>query len=345
MADSGQALARRLRFLRLQHWPDKKVKQPQLARALNVSVPLISSWENETNPKVPPVSRLQAYALVFCTRRSIRDDALVPIAEDELTSEEAELRDKLLTELLDLRDAALGGQPVEAAEPAPVNPWQFNDGKEVVIVCARLPADLLEGMPYVNPDDPHHIELYTYADLDALFELHGHIRAFNPSSEVRRHAADELEPDDLTSHLVLLGGVDWNDLTSTVFQELELPVTQVNDWEGERGPYFTYRGRNFHPQLTGTQLQDDVALFYRGPNPYNSRRTLTICSGMYGRGTLGVVRALTDAKFRDRNSAWVRDRFGDSPAYAVLSKVRVVQGRVITPDWTLEEWRLVEWPE
>jgi hypothetical protein len=28
-------------------------------------------------------------------------------------------------------------------------------------------------------DDPHYTELYTYSELDALFELHGHLRAAN----------------------------------------------------------------------------------------------------------------------------------------------------------------------
>ncbi|MEV4839901.1 XRE family transcriptional regulator [Nonomuraea sp. NPDC049486] len=340
MADSGQALAHRLRQLRLQQWPGRRVKQPQLAQALNVSVPLISSWENEGNPKVPPVSRLEAYALIFCSRRSLRDDDLVPVAEDELTAEESQLRDKLLQELLDLRAAALDQRPSSAV----VNPWQFDDGKQVVIVCARLPGEWLARMPYVDPDDPHHIELYTYADLDALFELHGHIRAFNPASEVRRHTPDELEPDDLTSHLVLLGGVDWNDLTTNVFQDLGLPVEQVNDWDGEHGPYFSSSDRRFHPKLSGGRLREDVALFYRGENPYNAECTLTICNGMYGRGTLGVARALTDVKFRDRNTAWLQERFGGHEAYALLSKVRVVNGKVITPDWTLDELRLVEWP-
>lgn len=341
MADSGQALARRLRQLRLQQWPGTRVRQPQLAHALNVSVPLISSWENEGNPKVPPASRLEAYALIFCTRRSLSDGGLVPLDEAELTAEESQLREKLLRELLDLREAA----QARGQAPAVANPWQFDDGKQVVIVCARLPNDWLARMPYVNPDDPDHIELYTYADLDALFELHGHIRAFNPASEVRRHTPDELEPDDLTSHLVLLGGVDWNDLTSNVFQDLDLPFKQVNDWEGEHGAYFSHGEKRFHPELVDGQLREDVALFYRGPNPYNAKRTLTICNGMYGRGTLGVARALTDVKFRDRNTAWLYDRFAGVEAFALLSKVRVVRGKVVTPDWTLDELRLVEWPD
>ncbi|WP_049574261.1 helix-turn-helix domain-containing protein [Nonomuraea sp. SBT364] len=344
MTDSGPALARRLRSLRTRQWPGTRVTQPQLARALDVSVPLISSWESSTAPKVPPAGRLEVYAALFCTPRSLRGDDLVRLGEDDLTAEELRLREKLLHELLTLRAAALGA-PGHAAIQASQNPWQFDDGRQITLVCGRLPPDLLARMPYVNPDDPDYIELYTYADLDALFELHGHIRACNPGSEVRRRTSRELEPDDLTAHLVLLGGVDWNEITTDVFYQLGLPVTQHSDWDTDDGVYFEAGADRFRPKLSDGRLHEDVALFYRGPNPLNHERTLTICNGMYGRGTLGVARALTDGVFRDRNAAFLRERFGDSRSFAILSRVLIMNGLVITPDWTVQESRLVEWPE
>ena len=54
-------------------------------------------------------------------------------------------------------------------------------------------------------------------------------------------------------------------------------------------------------------VAEDVAHFYRGPNPFNTKRTVTICNAMYGRGTLGAVRTLTDARFRDRNEAYMSE--------------------------------------
>ncbi|MEV4223140.1 helix-turn-helix transcriptional regulator [Nonomuraea sp. NPDC049725] len=344
MTDSGPALARRLRSLRTRQWPGTRVTQPQLARALDVSVPLISSWESSTAPKVPPAGRLEVYAALFCTPRSLRGDDLVRLGEDELTAEEQRLREKLLHELLTLRAAALG-EPGHTVFHATRNPWQFDDGQQITLVCGRLPPELLTRMPYVVPEDPDYIELYTYADLDALFELHGHIRACNPGSEVRRRTPRELEPDDLTAHLVLLGGVDWNDITTGVVHQLSLPVEQVNDWKGENGPYFDSGSERFHPRLSDGRLEEDVALFYRGPSPLNKERTLTICNGMYGRGTLGAVRALTDSVFRDRNTEFLRERFGDSPSFAILSRVVILNNLVITPDWTSPASRLVEWPE
>jgi hypothetical protein len=107
------------------------------------------------------------------------------------------------------------------------------------------------------------------------------------------------------------------------------------------------RPRLIPPHLdTEGHLLEDVALFfYRGVTPFNRKRTLIVCSGVFGRGTLGAVRALTDARFRDRNAAYLRRRFGDAESFSVISQVPVLDGVGQTPDWTLEENRLHEWPE
>jgi hypothetical protein len=91
-------------------------------------------------------------------------------------------------------------------------------------------------------------------------------------------------------------------------------------------------------------LREDVALFARAVSPFNKERTVTICNGMYGRGTYGVVRALTDARFRDRNSDYLRSRFGDSETYCILTRVPIVDGETLTPDWTTGDYTLFEWP-
>ena len=64
---------------------------------------------------------------------------------------------------------------------------------------------------------------------------------------------------------------------------------------------------------------------------------------MYGRGTYGAVRALTDARFRDRNAEYVEERFGDSDSYCILTRVPIVNGATLTPDWTIDYYKLFEW--
>jgi hypothetical protein len=65
---------------------------------------------------------------------------------------------------------------------------------------------------------------------------------------------------------------------------------------------------------------------------------------MYGRGTYGAVRALTDANFRDRNAEHIRARFSGSDAYCILTRVPIIDGATLTPDWTTGGYTLFEWP-
>ena len=96
-SDPRQLLARRLRALREDRWPDIKVTQSQLSRALGadrpVSVPLISSWESLTNPKIPPIPRLEAYATFFATIRSMNGPVPRMLDAGELTRAEIAERD------------------------------------------------------------------------------------------------------------------------------------------------------------------------------------------------------------------------------------------------------------
>ena len=361
-----QVLAQRLRALREEHWPGRKVRQAQLAEALSgagksVSVPLVSSWESRTRPQVPPASRIQDIATFFASERSLDGEVGRLLSLSELTAPEREAREELLQELTRLRREALdqSADPTTTLDSTRVSaqslrdePYHFTAGDRVTIVCGQVPKDMRQRIPYTDPLDPDFIEAYRYADLDALIELWGHLRAANPTSPVAYRSADQLRIDDYTGHLVSLGGVDWNAATSSVLARLQLPVAQVSDWDTEGGAYFEVTeedGRKIphRPVLEEsggrTILQEDVALFARAVNPFNQKRFVIICNGMYGRGVYGAVRALTDERFRDRNAGYIRDRYAGSEAFCLLMRVSVVDTLTVTPDWTLPETRLFEW--
>jgi transcriptional regulator with XRE-family HTH domain len=357
----SDALARRLRLLRTRHWPDLKITQRQVADALGgLSEALISSWESGS--ATPPDQRLVAYATLFATRRSARDGRCRLIPDGELTDDEQRERERLVAELRGLRDgpAPVGTRPLRIPLAGPGDEigggvWHFPDMRPVTIVCARLPVRMRDQMPYVDPEDPDFVKSYTYADLDALIELFGHVRAVNPATQVAIRAPDEMEADDLTSHLVLLGGVDWNPVLRDALYRLDLPIKQASRRTGDQyDGVFTVTAtdgstQEFAPVLdrqgSRITLREDVAHFYRGDNPHNALRTLTICNGMFGRGTYGAVRALTDARFRDRNEEYLKKRFRGERAYSVITRVPVVIGETVTPDWTVDDNRLYEWPE
>lgn len=341
-------LAQRLRQLR-QSAP--RLTQGELATALgaeeNLSPATVSSWESRTAPKIPPVHRLEAYARFFATPRSVAiegSSSLLPLGE--FTPEEKKSYDKLSAELLRLRSAASGESFYE--EPTFKRTWHFPDAGRVTFVCAELPAGQIG--PFGDPESPNYTELQTYADIDALMELHGHIRAENPTATVHFKTPQEVVPDDLTGHLILLGGVVWNEITGRLSRMAKLPVRQVATPDLKSGEIFVVKvggkERQFWPQWTGEDkkvLSADAGLLARVPNPLNASRTLTICNGIHSRGVYGAVRTLTDAALRDSNERYISTSFGDTSSFAILMSVEVIKNKVITPDFNSPDAVLYTW--
>jgi hypothetical protein len=206
-------------------------------------------------------------------------------------------------------------------------------------------------MPYSDPSDPDHVEIFSYADPDALLELYGHVRASNPQLTVRIRTANRMRPDDYIGHLAILGGTDWNTATRDLISRLGLPVRMaLRDGRPGSGTFEVGDGTRFSPVLLETPpgrhlLAEDVTFFFRGTNPFNAGCTVTICAGLYARGTLAAVGALTDPILRGRNESYVRTRFANSPAFGILARAHVVNEVVMPPDWSVTENRLYEWPE
>jgi transcriptional regulator with XRE-family HTH domain len=348
----ADALATRLRELRT----GRGLKQPELARTLRVSVPSISAWEHGT---IPPQSRLDAYGVIFGAPRTGARGRPQIAVEAELTAAERAEVHLLRRQLQQLREAALAEQGLSTVETPVVaaglrSPLQFPTGQAITIVCSELTGPDLEAIPHSGRRDPDYIGSYRYADLDALVELHGFVRSLNPSSSVQIRTWSELTLDDRTAHLLLLGGIDVNSLAAEFLTYLrDVPVSQRERRTSAEVGSFRARTatavHHFSPLLDERgeepQLVEDVALFLRTPNPYNEERTATLFNGMFARGTVGVVRALSDTKIRERNTDYLSRRFAAAKTYAILSKVKVVANEVVVPDWTLDDIRLFEWSD
>jgi hypothetical protein len=340
-------LASRLRQLR-QQWP--RLTQEKLSRAFSDEESLapatVSSWESRKAPKLPPVERIQAYARFFATPRSFQGKPRL-FALNDLSQDERKAYDRLEAELMKLRSAASGDSPEEVPVFSPS--WLFRDGGRVTFVCALLPDDVIG--TFGDPQNPNYTELQTYADIDALVELFGHIRSENPAATVHFKTPDEVERDDLTGHLVLLGGVVWNEITERLSAMAKLPVKQV-DRGLESGEVFVAEEsgeeREFWPQWMDPDkkiLTEDVGLLARVPNPLNFSRTLTICNGIHSRGVYGAVRSLTDKELRDNNERYISANFGDARSFAIVMSVKVIKNKAMTPDFNSPDVVLYKWAQ
>jgi transcriptional regulator with XRE-family HTH domain len=350
--DSPEAaqLAGRLRQLRMQ-WADKPMTQAQLAAALvlgpkdTLSAATVSSWENSKTPKPPPERRLEAYARFFATRRSVETThyRLLPL-EDFSPGELAEYL-KLKKHLDDLRAKVSPDNRNNRGMPA-ARSWHFNNSARVVIVCAQLPPE--QRGPLADPSDPNRTKLHGIADADSLTELFGHIKAENPTLDVEYKTPARIEDKDLTGHLVILGGVIWNEVSERLSTMARIPVKQIEDERLESGEIFVSEEngerREYFPQWTRELLSTDVGLLARVPNPLNASNTLTICNGIHSRGVYGAVRALIDKSLRDSNERYISASFGDASSFAILMSVEVIRNEAVTPDFNSVGVVLYKWP-
>lgn len=357
-------LARRLRDLRVKHWRDRKITQKELADAFGSSerrpsVPLISSWESTVNPALPPVHRLESYATFFATSRSVEHRPYRLLALAELTPSEQATREQLLTDLTALRSAAKSGPSATARGPVRDSVLRFPSGDGIVLVCPPLSPEIRQTMPQPDPADPDRMDLYDYDDLDALMELYGRLSALNPDSLIQRVRSDHLTPDHYGHHLIILGGVDFNEVIRDLVKRASAPIRQIprDDTTEALGGFEVDApvsannddSSTFEPRVLDIdgqrQIGEDVAQIYYGPNPYFQERKVMSFNGQFARGTLGAVRALTDPNFRDQNEAYLHDRFGRVRAWSLLTKVVIVQGQPVTPAWSIPDSLLYTWSE
>jgi len=321
-----------------------------LAQALSddggVAVATISSWESLTHPKLPPARRLRSYALFFCTERSAgATPHLVP--EPDLSPDEHESFEALYQELVGLRDAVGSHRGAVGSSTGGSPTWVF-DSEPITIVCPEIPAD--ERPELADERDPNYTRMYRYADLDALIDLWGHIRASNPDLHVAHKLPSEVTAKHMSGHLIVLGGIGWNHVTERLLKTLrQLPISQFEVSDLKTGEILKASGpggQEFRPRWEqtpeGPELVEDVGLLTRLRNPFNYSRTITICNGIHSRGVLGAVRTLTDPNVRERNEAFLARQFPEGE-FALLLRVPVVQGEAISPDLEIPANRLFEW--
>jgi transcriptional regulator with XRE-family HTH domain len=357
--DAAARLATRLRELREFEWADVNLTQVKLATALGqerrVAPATLSSWENEKNPKPPPIARLNAYARFFATRRSLAGGPHL-LALNELDEKERERFDELEEELLELHAASVSDEYTPPGETTRRLLLDFNDPEPlpgpIAILCPETPRDSQGGL--ADESSINYTRLHRFADADALLESFGHIRSLNPKRQVLHRIPREVRKSDLQGHLVILGGIGWNPTLRRIQSELvkRLPIEQVEDPSLSTGEVFRVRKgdagdeQTYFPRTEEVdgqqQLVEDIGLIARLPNPFNSRRTLTICNGVHSTGVLGAVLALTDEYVRLGNETYLADRF-PSGEFAMLVWVPVLSGTALAPDLMNRDARIFEW--
>jgi transcriptional regulator with XRE-family HTH domain len=339
----ARRLAEHLRDLREQ----EHLTQKQLARLLGGSDPLsiatISLWEKPGSDRLPPEQRLAAYARLFCTSRSFVGDRPRLLSAAELSEQERERESELYDELIALRKRAQSTNVSAVAKGQLSSIWHFPDRIAVSIVC----SDATEPPPYAQPSDLNYTRYARYADLDALIEVFGQVKADNPARMIRILPVGRLVQDFALNHLIIIGGAA-SDAASLFAQDIPLPTPEeilgtdpvthlFRGSVGEETREFTSRRDD-----EGNMIQD-VGLIARGPHPIIPGGTVTLLSGITSRGVHGAALCFIDSPVRDTNERYLESAFGNVESFCILINIPVQNGLALPPNLWRENTSLYEW--
>jgi transcriptional regulator with XRE-family HTH domain len=349
VADSDQPsiparrLAERLRDLRER----EHLTQKQLARILGgteaLSIATISLWEKPGSDRLPPPQRLAAYARLFCTSQSFSGDRPRLLSPGELSEQERERESELYDELIALRERTQSTtvpEPVKAQRSAI---WHFPDPIAVSIVC----SDAIEPPPYSETSHLNYSRYARYADLDALVEVYGQVRADNPGRMIRILPTRRLAQDFALCHLIIIGGAA-SDAASLFAQDIPLPAAEAIPGTDPVTHLFKCNVGDEQRKFGSSRDDDanliqDVGLIARGPHPIIPGGTVTLLSGITSRGVHGAALCFIDSHLRDTNQRYLETAFGNVESFCILMNIPVQNETALPPNLWRENTRLYEW--
>lgn len=170
-------------------------------------------------------------------------------------------------------------------------------GRTVLCLGSFKASDL---GPYMKVEEFEPSGLAGLGDAKALHELTSMLSKMG--IYIHMSYSDSPLSGETRENLVLLGGDQVNDLvvvtrqTGTV-SNLEYKLPEPVTLPEPATLYDRFTEISYKAQRENGQITVDYGRLIRSTNPYNPDRTLVMISGIYGYGTLGGVRLLSDKHF------------------------------------------------
>jgi transcriptional regulator with XRE-family HTH domain len=341
----ARRLAERLRDLRDREHLTQKQLASVLGGADPLSIATVSLWEKPGSDRLPPPSRLAAYARLFCTSRSFASGAPRLLDGDDLTEAEQQREAELYAELLALREraqptsAAARQGPEQSSFARDSSIWHVPYMQTISIVCSDTPNP----PSYADPSNLNYSRYARHSDLDALLEIYGQVKSENPESMIRILAPEEFGTDFALNHLIFIGS---EAVRNIEYFSQDIPLPSVLE-TGHTHVFKCSVGdetREFASLLdnNGTLLED-VGVIARRPHPIVPGRTITMLFGITSRGVHGAALALIDSHVKGANEQYLKDAFGNSDAFCVVIRVPVRNSVALPPNLSADNVRLYVW--
>lgn len=219
--------------------------------------------------------------------------------------------------------------------------WGIKDGDQVIVVCSEL--DEPATRQQVEPRE--FIYSLKYGDVDAYFEVLVTLLRLYPSIRMRVISAGEVEVTrvDLSRHLIVIGGPDYNALAERVLSwqqtQFEYRSPHVSTRSTEHPEEIVLYDKVKQAEYCHQTDTHDFGYFERIPNPHNPRSRVIIIGGCHTIGVAGAVKAFSMAESEDgeipasvlSNAALVATKIGKSNRFSVLMEVERIGQTVSVP--------------
>lgn len=219
--------------------------------------------------------------------------------------------------------------------------WGIRNGDHVIVVCSEL--DNAIQRQQVEPRE--FIYSFKYGDVDAYFEVMVTLLRLFPRIKLRLFSAGEAENVriDTMSHLVLIGGPDYNSITGRILKE-GITRYDYKSPDTDEKPIIYPEEIVIHDTIKGTyfcELNDekDYGYFERIKNPNNPRTNIILFGGCHTIGVTGAVKAFSMAESERgetprvvlRNAKTAAKKISSKESFSILFRVTRIGQTINTP--------------
>lgn len=219
--------------------------------------------------------------------------------------------------------------------------WGIKKGDYVIVVCSELE----EGEQRQQVEPREFIYNLKYGDVDAYFEVIITLLRLYPDIKLRIVSAGEGEKTriDMTQHLILIGGPDYNSFTARILSKRITQYKYKSPTLDERSLlhpneivlYDLLNGKEFYEDAD----EKDYGYFERIKNPDNPEKNIIIIGGCHAIGVTGAVRAFSMAESEQgetprvvvTNAKKVAKKISRKSEFSVLVNVERVAQTINTP--------------
>lgn len=219
--------------------------------------------------------------------------------------------------------------------------WGIKNRDYVIVVCSELD----DSEKRQNVEKGEFIYNLKYGDVDAYFEVVITLLRLYPNIKLRVLSSGEAENTriDLDRHLILIGGPDYNSITSRILRK---NITQFD----YRSPYVEQKSLE-HPEeiVIYDKLNDkeyceltdekDFGYFERIKNPNNPEKQIILIGGCHTIGVTGAVKAFSMAESEQgempkivlKNAKKVAKKLSKKSDFSVLISAERIGQTINTP--------------